>query len=57
MSLEVQLKMLYAERKQRQNEQAVWEKQLNDARRDYLNVKTNLQARYSVDDSMMMMNR
>jgi len=43
VSLEVQLKMLYAERKQRQNEQAVWEKQLNDARRDYLNVKTNLQ--------------
>ena len=52
VSLEVQLKMLYAERKQRQNEQAVWEKQLNDARRDFLNVKTNLQARDHDDERM-----
>jgi len=43
VSLEVQVKMLYAERKQRQQEQASWEKKLADARKEFLGVKTQLQ--------------
>jgi len=42
-SLEVQLKMLYAEKKQRQQEHEAWEKKLQDARRDFLSVKGELQ--------------
>jgi len=43
VSLEVQLKMLYAERKHRREEASAWEKKLSDARREFLNVKNELQ--------------
>ena len=43
VSQEVQLRMLYAERKQRQKEKEDWEKKLKENRREFLDVKTELQ--------------
>ena len=45
MSLEVQLKMLYAERKYRHEEASAWERKLNEARREFLDVKNELQVK------------
>ena len=46
VSQEVQLRMLYAERKQRQKEKEDWEKKLKENRREFLDVKTNLQVQW-----------